>query len=670
MSERQILVASRLRVDVTDERAWLDDTPLPLSQKPFLLLVTMMRAPQLLLTKDALIETVWEGRAVSDAVLTTAIKELRQALGDSAKSSEYVGTVHAKGYRFLQPVKSITSDVSPGMLDLDPSLESEPTPASASMPSPSAAAAQAQPPTGGARTNRPINILIAVAAVAAIAFLWIAMSNRSNDVEDSIAEPTSIAVLAFEDLSIEGDQSYFSDGISEEILNSLVKLDNLLVAGRTSSFSFKGQDTDIQSIGAALNVAHVLEGSVRTNGDKIRITAQLIKVEDGYHLWSEVYEREADDIFAIQDEIARAVAEELKVILVSNDQNRLVEVPTKDQEAYRLYLQANALLARRVGDNIPRSIEIYQKAIDRDPDFARAWSAMASAYAIQPDYDYAIDLEQAAERARDAAETAIALDPDLAEPYAVLGLIAFDHRDYVAAREAFERAGELDPTNTNVMFWFSTLLRSVGDMQAAALLSERAMRADPISPLGYVSQATYAFATGDLEAATRLAERARDLGHPTGNYILAKIAEHTGDAVRAQALHLESFNQSGASTWFEPDDVSTLIQGTYGEKTDREAAQALVTQYINDPRQKRDILAPNILLDMGMIEDALRLFETSQTSLDQFFLLPVWGPGGARVRQHPYFGSFVSGIGLTDYYAVYGWPDACTQPEGSEIVCN
>ncbi len=670
MSERQILVASRLRVDVTDERAWLDDTPLSLSQKPFLLLVTMMRSPQLLLTKDALIETVWEGRAVSDAVLTTAIKELRQALGDSAKSSEYVGTVHAKGYRFLQPVKSITSDVSPGMLDHDPGLETDPSVAAGAAPKPAPASDPVGQQRGGARTNRPINILIAAAAVAAIAFLWIALSNQSPGADDPVAEPTSIAVLAFEDLSIEGDQSYFSDGISEEILNSLVKLDNLLVAGRTSSFSFKGQDTDIQSIGAALNVAHVLEGSVRTNGDKIRITAQLIKVEDGYHLWSEVYEREADDIFAIQDEIARAVAEELKVILVSNDQSRLVEVPTKDQEAYRLYLQANALLARRVGDNIPRSIDIYQKAIDRDPEFARAWSAMASAYAVQPDYDYAIDLERAAERAREAAETAIALDPDLAEPYAVLGLIAFDHRDYVAARKAFERAGELDPSNTNVMFWFSTLLRSVGDMQAAAILSERAMRADPISPLGYVSQSTYAFATGDLETATQLAERARDLGHPTGNYILAKIAEQTGDAVRAQALHLESFNQSGASTWFRPDDVGTLLQGTYGGQADRDAAQALVTQYINDPRQKRDILAPNILLDMGMIEDALRLFEISQTSLDQFFLLPVWGPGGAPVRQHPYFGAFVEGIGLTDYYAVYGWPDACRPPAGGEIVCN
>ena len=663
MSERQILIASQLRVDVTDERAWLDDTPLALSQKPFLLLVTMMRSPQLLLTKDALIETVWEGRAVSDAVLTTAIKELRQALGDSAKSSKFVGTVHAKGYRFLQPVKAVTSNVSPGTLDPDPAPEAVTEQASSA---PTAARASQT----GARTNRPINLLIGAAAIVIAAVLWITLSNRAADPVTPPAEPTSIAVLAFEDLSIDGDQSYFSDGISEEILNSLVKLENLHVAGRTSSFSFKGKDADIQTIGNALNVAHILEGSVRSNGDKVRITAQLIKVEDGYHLWSEVYERQSDDIFAIQDEIARSVAEELRVILVDDNHRQLVEVPTTDQEAYRLYLQANALLARRVGNNIPRAIEIYQQAIQRDQRFARAWSALASAYAVQPDYDYAIDLEVAANMARDAAEKAISLDPDLAEPYAVLGLIEFDHRNYVAAREAFERAGELDPNDINVMFWHSTLLRSVGDMAAAAILSERAMRADPISPLGYVAEATYAFATNDLESATTLAERARDLGHPTGNYILAKIAERTGDAVRAQALHLESFNESGASTWFSPNDVSSLIQGTYGAQQDREAAQALVTQYINDPRQKRDILAPNILLDMGMIEDALRLFEISQTSLDQFFLLPVWGPGGGPVRQHPYFGEFVVGIGLTDYWAVYGWPDACETAPNGAVVCN
>ncbi|MCR9223374.1 MAG: winged helix-turn-helix domain-containing protein [Hyphomonas sp.] len=664
MSERQILIASRLRVDITDERAWLGEEQLSLSQKPFLLLVTLMRSPQLLLTKDALIEAVWEGRAVSDAVLTTAIKELRQALGDSAKSSEFVGTVHAKGYRFLQPVKEVTSDVSPGLADLG-STPTHQASSSESIPPTSAKASRS-----GAVTNQPINLLIGVAALIAVVFVWMAMSNRAGPDDTAPIEPTSIAVLAFEDLSIDGDQSYFSDGVSEEILNSLVKLDNLYVAGRTSSFSFRGQQTDIQSIGAALNVAHVLEGSVRTNGNRVRITAQLIEVENGYHLWSEVYERETDDIFAIQDEIARSVAEELKVILVGTDDDRLIQAPTTDQEAYRLYLQANALLARRVGNNIPRAIELYQDALIRDPEFARAWSALASAYAIQPDYDYDIDLERAADEARGAAEKAIALDPNLAEPYAVLGLIEFDHRNYVAARKAFERANELDPNDINVMFWHATLLRSVGDMTAAARISERAMRADPISPLGYVSKATFAFATGDLETATRLAERARDLGHPTGNYILAKIAERTGDAVRAQALHLESFNESGVSTWFAPDDVSTLIQGTYGAEQDRQTALALVDRYVEDPRQKRDILAPNILLDMGMIEEALHLFENSQTSLDQFFLLPVWGPGGGPVRQHAYFGEFVEGVGLIDYWSVYGWPDVCAQNLSGLIECS
>lgn len=661
MPERQILIASRLRVDVTDERAWLDTTPLELSQKPFLLLVTLMRSPQLLLTKDALIEQVWEGRAVSDAVLTTAIKELRQALGDSAKSSEFVGTVHAKGYRFLQPVKEVSSDVSPGLEDLGSAASNAPT---VREDSPAAPTAQR---TAGAKTNRPINIMIAIGALAVIGFLWMALSNPADELP---AEPTSIAVLAFEDLSVEGDQAYFSDGVSEEILNSLVKLDNLYVAGRTSSFSFKGQQTDIRSIGAALNVAHVLEGSVRTNGDRVRITAQLIKVDDGYHVWSEVYERQADDIFAIQDEIAKSVVEALEVILVGDENNQFVEAPTTDQEAYRLYLQANALLARRVGNNIPRAIEIYQDALERDPGFARAWSALASAYAIQPDYDYDIDLERAADQARDAANRAIALNPNLAEPHAVLGLIDFDHRNYVSARQAFEKASELDPNDVNVMFWHATLLRSVGDMQAAARISERAMRADPISPLGYVSKATFAFATGDLENATNLAERARDLGHPTGNYILAKIAERTGDAARAQALHVESFNDSGVSTWFSAEDVGTLIQGTYGVDQDREAALALIDAYIADPRQKRDILAPNILLDVGMVEDALRLFEASQTSLDQFFLLPVWGPGGGAIREHPYFSDFVAGIGLIEYWEVYGLPNACERHQDGKIACK
>lgn len=220
-------------MDVTDERAWLDETPVVLSQKPFLLLVNLMRSPQLLLSKDALIEAVWEGRAVSDAVLTTAIKELRQALGDSAKSSEFIGTVHAKGYRFLQPVKESMSDVSPGLAELGDKRAKLGSRYEASN---TEAASQ---PSVDAKTNRPIDILVGLAALVLIGVVWMAMANRPEPASTVPTEPTSIAVLAFEDLSANGDQSYFSDGVSEEILNSLVKLDNLYVAGRTSSFSFK-----------------------------------------------------------------------------------------------------------------------------------------------------------------------------------------------------------------------------------------------------------------------------------------------------------------------------------------------------------------------------------------------------------------------------------------------
>ena len=663
VSSDNVLYAAPLRVDLEDERAWLGDNPLALSQKPFALLTTLMQSAEKLVSKDTLIETVWDGRAVSDAVLTTAIRELRQALGDNARAPEFIETAHGRGYRFL---KAVTT-VAPLSTD-QPPIDNTDVELTPTVSNPSDAA-----PTKPQQSSRPRLILLMLALGAAILIVGSIVVSRNAapiDREDGRSAPASVAVLAFEDLSTNSDQSYFSDGISEEILNSLVKLDGMMVAGRTSSFSFKGKQVDLQTIGEALNVDHILEGSVRTSGNRVRVTAQLIKVSDGFHIWSEVYEREVEDIFTIQDEIARSVARELEILLVEDHHQPIVTASTEDPEAYRLYLQGKALLARRVENNLPRSIDLFHQATARDPQFARAWSAMATAYALQPDYNYDIVLGDAAASATDAANRAIELDPSLAEPHAVLGLIAFDRRDYVAARQSFDRASDLDPRDVGVMFWKSTLLRSVGDLPAAATLSEQAVRADPISPLGYVSQATFEFATGNLDAATALAERARDLGHPTGNYILAKIAEQTGNRDRARALHYESFVQSGVSTWFSEAQIDTLLRGTYGSEAERTAAREVIAQYESAGDMKRDILAPNILFDMGYPQEALTLFEQSRTSLDQFFLLPIWSPAGNKVRQAPSFDTFAEHIGLKAYWAVYGLPNSCAWASDSRVTCR
>ena len=229
----------------------------------------------------------------------------------------------------------------------------------------------------------------------------------------------SIAVLPFIDLSAARDQEYFSDGISEEILNALVKLKDLKVPGRTSSFSFKGRNVDLREIGRTLAVAHVLEGSVRKQGDRVRITAQLIRTDNGYHLWSENYDGDLSDVFELQERIARAITRELDVIL--HGEQRLVPVATSDPEAYRLYLQANDIFNRRDMAHMAQAIELLQQAVARDPGFARAHARLAAAYAIQPNYSpEAADTALANVTA--AADRASTLDPTLGEPHSAKAL--------------------------------------------------------------------------------------------------------------------------------------------------------------------------------------------------------------------------------------------------------
>ncbi|MEO6218844.1 MAG: adenylate/guanylate cyclase domain-containing protein, partial [Ginsengibacter sp.] len=228
----------------------------------------------------------------------------------------------------------------------------------------------------------------------------------------------SIAVLPFINMSNDTEQEYFSDGMAEEILNSLSHLKDLKVAGRTSSFQFKGKNIDLREVGEKLGVGAVLEGSVRKQGNKLRITAQLINVQDGFHLWSEKYDRNMDDIFAIQDEIALAITENLKVILLEKEKEIITKSYTQNPEAYEFYLKGRFFLNKRF---LFQSLEQFKKAVEIDPDFAKAYGGLADAYVILGFYNF-LPAKEAMPKAKRAADTALRLDNSLCEPYCSLGM--------------------------------------------------------------------------------------------------------------------------------------------------------------------------------------------------------------------------------------------------------
>jgi TolB-like protein/Tfp pilus assembly protein PilF len=290
----------------------------------------------------------------------------------------------------------------------------------------------------------------------------------------------SIAVLPFVNMSADADNEYFSDGLSEELLNLLAKVDGLKVAARTSSFKFKNSEADISEIGNQLNVATVLEGSVRKSGNQARITAQLIKVDDGFHLWSETYDRELDNIFAVQDEIAKAIVEALKLPLLGHDAQPLASTSAKNFAAYDLYLLGRHEARQYSEQSFKRANEYYLASLENDPSFAPAYGGLADSYIYLADYG---DLPQgeAQNLARIATEKALAINPDSTEAHASMGLLLNNLGHYHEAETHFQQALQINPNSVNALIWYRNCLNSLFRSTEAMSMLDRAMSVDPLS---------------------------------------------------------------------------------------------------------------------------------------------------------------------------------------------
>lgn len=291
----------------------------------------------------------------------------------------------------------------------------------------------------------------------------------------------SIAVLPFENMSTDPENAYFSDGMTEELINALTKIQSLRVAARTSVFSFKGKNEDVRTIGKHLNVSTVLEGSVRKVGNKLRVMAQLVSVEDGYHLWSEKYDSVLDDIFAIQDGISRAIVNTLKVTLGVNEETILIKRPTESLDAYQLYLKGRFYWNERTGPALKKSLEYFAQATEKDPNYALAFAGLSDCYVLLGWYSDLPPLESFS-RARSAALRALERDPTLAEAHASLAAIkeGFDW-DFDSAEVEFQQAINLNPNYSTAHQWYGLYLSRMGRFEEGIKELQRALEIDPFS---------------------------------------------------------------------------------------------------------------------------------------------------------------------------------------------
>jgi len=335
-------------------------------------------------------------------------------------------------------------------------------------------------------TGQKINKITLTALSLLIVFLLVervffAESTFGNTGQAAVGE-ASIAVLPFVNMSSDKENEYFSDGLSEELLNALAKVEDMKVAGRTSSFKFKGQNEDLKKIGEQLGVSHILEGSVRKAGKQVRITAQLINVETGYHLWSDTYDRELKDIFAIQEEISRKVLNELKVRLLPEEDQTLADIPTQDIEAYQVYLKANQLVLNRNYDEIEAAIELYKIAIRLDPGFAAAHANLALAYNNQGYYGN-IPFEEMQENIKSYTDQALLINDQSAAAYAALGNYYLNESKPEMALEMLLKSNELNPNFIDNYNWIGNVYEDLGKTEEQMEWYRKGYAIDPLNPL-------------------------------------------------------------------------------------------------------------------------------------------------------------------------------------------
>ncbi|PZR74621.1 MAG: hypothetical protein DLM73_07520 [Chthoniobacterales bacterium] len=518
----------------------------------------------------------------------------------------------------------------------------------------------------GRKLDRWIIAILALAVVLLLANQFVLHRDDDKAVAPAaVATPIpgkSIAVLPFSDLSSKHDQESFSDGMAEEILNALARIKNLKVVGRASSFHYRGKDVDLKTVGADLGVAHILQGSVRNQGEQLRITTTLLQTSNGVQEWSNTYDGKLADVFNLQESCARDIATQLKVVLGEDGQQRLVDKSTNNAEAYALFIEAQTMVNARVGDNLPRAIAKLEKVTALDPKFARAWAKLAIAYAVLPQYVRGSDWPTNLNLSESAAHRAIALDPDDAEAHIALSYVAFSRRRYVEMVAPAARAVVLEPEDFTANYWTANELAATGRSTEAEVIIDKVLSRDPANALALYYKSMLRFLAGDNAAATSAAERAQALGLPLGGLTLSQISALHGDYDRGAEQLARALATMG--TTFTSAQLETIYRGAYMSEAERAAALQVIAERPDDQ------YVSSMLLRVGEPARSFEDFEHSSTGLSDAYLNFLWCPDAwsRKARQSPAFQGFAKRIGLVDYWKKNRWPDLCspTPEHGSD----
>ena len=558
-----------------------------LQEKPFQMLSALLEHPGELITREALRERLWSSDTFVDfdGSLNTAVGKLREALGDSAENPRFVETVPRRGYRFIAPVEKQSSSMS-------------------------------APMASGA------------------------------SVSSAGLEEKAIAVLPFENFSSEDEQEYFCDGITEELINALTQVDGLRVVARTSAFAFKGQHRDIRKIGEELNVRTVVEGSVRKAGDQLRITAQLINTPSGYHVWSQRYDRELKDVFAMQEEIAQSIVRALSIRLIGPAERPLVSKHTDNLEAYDLYLKGLHRWHKQTTEDMNRAVQNFEQAITKDPNFAPAYVGISDCYRLQGWWG-ALPAREAMQKAKVAATKAVEIDDTFGAAHRVLaGVLGHTWEDWPGAEQGFRRAIELNPADaiTHASYGI-VLLFPLGRAEESIDQLRQARDLDPLSAF-HTTCLGWALHMGRrFDEAIDQASEALELD---SDFYLAHLVMGWAYEQKSQFDEaIDSFESAKASAGPIPVVLGSLAHG-YALRGSTDEAADLLDQ-LKETSVERYIPPIDIAVGyagLGKKEDALEWLEKAYLDRTPRLTSVRLDPRFDELRAEARFGTLMNKMGL------------------------
>ena len=625
------------RLDPQARQLHRNGDTLHLANKPFRVLLHLIEQRDRLVSRGELLETFWEGKDVYDDALRKCVGVIRKALDDQDQQARYIETRWGEGYRYIGPFIGHTEQAEPELLETSV-IQAEATQESAVEQDAILFYNQSESDSRYDKRRLALTIALALSAIALCATAWWRFSQAPPPDALAAAAYQSIAVLPLKNLSGDATQEFLSDGVSESIIHELARVKGLRVTGRSSAFSFKGRDTDVREIGRQLNVSAVLEGNLKRQADQLRIEVRLVNTADGHVIWaSELRERNLKDLLTVQDEIACSVADHLRLRLCNAAEQAVARRHTNNTAAYEAYLKGRYHWYRRTPDDMRQAIAAFEEAVQLDPQYALAFCGLAETHGVMQ-VNQQVPPNSVVAKTKEYAQKSLALDPTLARPYAILGLVAaFVEWNWAEGDRLLQRARALDPNYAYGYGWSANVLQAQGRFAEAEAMLLRALELDPLS----------------LSLVNSLAEVYRDAGQYERMREQAdKLAARDAHNANAQNLfftyHMFKGDYAEAARYLEAGEMSEGQRIGYwfaiGKKA--EAMRALDRLVRSELAEQSPFAIARLYVSLGDKESAFRWLQRAYEKRDAGLAALKAEPWFATLRDDARYQDLLRRIGL------------------------